>query len=161
MISIKKILIIIFLILVFGFVSATDFYISDLVIPKFAYEDQNIAIEIHLVNTSNSSGNVDLNVDFYSPSGNLKKRDRIQNITIQANSIFVKQHLIVVDSNASNSPHLIRATIITPDDNLSNNIVQKWLIVSKGQRKIPIPDMPIALGLLAGIFVLFFVIKKK
>jgi hypothetical protein len=39
--------------------------------------------------------------------------------------------------------------------------MQKWIIVSKGQRKTPVPDMPIALGLVAGVFVLFYISRKK
>jgi len=69
--------------------------------------------------------------------------------------------IVITDSNASNSPHLIRVAITNSDDNPSNNMMQKWIIVSKGQRKTPVPDMPIALGLVAGVFVLFYISRKK
>jgi hypothetical protein len=152
----------IFLILIFGFVSAADYYISDLVIPKVAYEDYNINIEIDLVNNSTNTEDLDLNVYFYSPSGAIIREDNLEDIDVNANSTFKKVHTIIVtDSNASNSPHLIRAIILDSDDNPSNNMMQKWITVSKGQRKTPVPDMPIALGLVAGILVLFFISKKK
>lgn len=155
-------MIIVFLILIFGFVSAADYYISDLVVPKIAYEDGNVSIEIHLVNNSSSSENLDVNVYFYSPT----RLATISQGTIQknvpANSLEKVEYKIVVnDSNASNSPHLIRAVITDSDDNPTNNMMQKWITVSKGQRKTPIPDMPIALGLVAGVLVLFFISRKK
>jgi hypothetical protein len=132
------------------------------VVPKLAYEDGNISIEIHLANNSSSSANLDVDVNFYAPDGNIVKGDVLTGVTVPANDVLKKAHLIVIsDSNASNSPHLLRVAITDSDDNPSNNMMQKWIIVSKGQRKTPVPDMPIALGLVAGIFVLFYISRKK
>lgn len=130
-------------------------------VPKIAYEDGNVSIEIHLVNNSSSSQSLDVNVYFYSPTGATISQGTIQK-NVPANSLEkVAYNLVVNDSNASNSPHLIRAVITDSDDNPTNNMMQKWITVSKGQRKTPVPDMPIALGLVAGVLVLFFISRKK
>lgn len=151
----------VFFVLLFSFVSAADYYISDVVVPKLAYEDVNIPIEIHLVNNSSSNANLNVDVNFYAPDGNVLATDVLTGVSVPANAVL-KAHLIVInDSNASNSPHLLRVAITTEDDNPSNNMMQKWMIVSKGQRKTPVPDMPITLGLVAGIFVLFYISRKK
>ena len=142
--------------------SAADYYISDVVVPKVAYEDYNINIEIDLVNNSTVLEDLDVNIYLYAPGEEdpIAQETITQNVT--ANSIEKVNHKIVVnDSNASNSPHLIRAVITDSDDNPTNNMMQKWITVSKGQRKTPIPDMPIALGLVAGVLVLFFISRKK
>lgn len=131
-------------------------------VPKIAYEDGNVSIEIHLVNNSTVSEDLDVNIYLYAPGEEdpIAQETIAQNVT--ANSIEKVNHKIVVeDSNASNSPHLIRAIITNSDDNPSNNMMQKWIVVSKGQRKTPVPDMPIALGLVAGVLVLFFISRKK
>jgi len=131
------------------------------VVPKIAYEDGNVSIEIHLVNNSSSSKSLDVNVYFYSPTGATISQGAIHK-AVPANSLEkVEYNLVVNDSNASNSPHLIRAVITDSDDNPTNNMMQKWITVSKGQRKTPVPDMPIALGLVAGVLVLFFISRKK
>lgn len=130
-------------------------------VPKIAYEDGNVSIEIHLVNNSSSDESLDVNVYFYSPTGATISQGAIQK-NVPANSLEkVAYNLVVNDSNASNSPHLIRAVITDSDDNPTNNMMQKWITVSKGQRKTPVPDMPIALGLVAGVLVLFFISRKK
>ena len=155
-------MIIVFLVLIFSFISAEDYYVSNLVVPKLAYEDKNISVEIDLVNNSTSSEDLDVNVDFYSPSGSVLYHDQISSIAVPANSTFKTTHqIIITDSNASNSPHLIRVAIENSDDNPSNNMMQKWITVSKGQRKTPVPDMPIVLGLVIGVFVLLYIGKKK
>lgn len=130
-------------------------------VPKIAYEDGNVSIEIHLVNNSSSDESLDVNVYFYSPTEATISQGTIQK-NVPANSLEkVAYNLVVNDSNASNSPHLIRAVITDSDDNPTNNMMQKWITVSKGQRKTPVPDMPIALGLVAGVLVLFFISRKK
>lgn len=152
------------MLLILGFVSAGDYYISDIEVPKIAYEDQNIWINIDLVNNSSLTADIDLDINFYSPANTTSPIYSVtkQNITVSANSTKNVAHLLVLsDTNASNSPHLVRVTIINTDDNPSNNRMQKWITVSKGQRKTPVPDMPIALGLLAGFFVLFIINRNK
>lgn len=114
------------------------------------------------MNNSTTNEDLDVNIDFYSPSGGVLYHDQIEEVTVPANSTFKVNHLIIIaDSNASNSPHLIRVAIENSDDNPSNNMMQKWITVSKGQRKTPVPDMPIALGLVVGVFVLLYIGKKK
>ncbi len=152
------------MLLILGFVSAGDYYISDIEVPKIAYEDQNIWINIDLVNNTQSTANLSIDINFYSPANTTYPiyNGTKSNITVSANSTKNVAHLLVLsDTNASNSPHLVRVTITNPDDNPSNNIMQKWITVSKGQRKTPVPDMPIALGLLAGLFVLFIINRNK
>jgi len=155
-------LITVFLVLIFGFVSAGDFYISDLVVPKLIYEDSNFSIDIQIANNFNTDQSIDLNIYFIAPDGNSIYQTNIPSISISANTVLSYPHQVIIsDSNASNSPHLIMVTINNTDDNPTNNTTKKWVIVSKGQRKTPVPDMPIALGLVAGILVLFFISKKK
>lgn len=131
-----------------------------MLIPNLAYEDQNISVDIHLVNKYPSSQDVITRVELFAPDGN---RIAVGNFTatVPANTLKEVEHkIIVTTSTASNSPHLIRATIMDPAAT-PPNIKEKWITVSKGQKKVPVPDMPIFLGLFVGIFAMLFIFRKK
>lgn len=162
MIFIKKFLTFTFFILFFGLVFSADYSITDITVPKVAFEDQNILITIHLLNNSSAQKALNLDVNLYSPSEDELFSDSSVLATVPANTVLDYTYKIVVtDTNASNIPHVIRVNIKDTDTNPANNMMQKYITISKGVRKTPVPDMPIALGLVVGVFVVFFINKKK
>lgn len=141
---------------------AADLAITDLSVPKVVYADSNFDVNIYVANTGGSSASVDLNIEFYRPNQPVIVIEKNNN-TIADNSIGVINYTFLdVDTNFSNSQHIIRA-IITNETNEdpTNNIATKYFVVSKSQVKTPVPDMPIFLGIAVGLFAGFFVISSK
>jgi hypothetical protein len=140
---------------------AADLAITDLSVPKVVYADSNFDVNIYVANTDGSRAFVDLNIEFYRP--NMPVMIVTTNAFIAGNSIGVVNYAFInVDTNFSNSQHIIRA-IITNETNEdpTNNIATKYFVVSKSQVKTPVPDLPIFLGIAVGLFAGFFVISSK
>jgi len=141
---------------------AADLAITDLSVPKVVYADSDFDVNIYVANTGGSPASVDLNIEFYRPNQPVIVIEKNNN-TIAGNSIGVVNYAFInVDTNFSNSQHIIRA-IITNETNEdpTNNIATKYFVVSKSQVKTPVPDMPIFLGIAVGLFAGFFVISSK
>lgn len=162
----KKILLLLFIILMSGIVFAGDFYVSDIIAPKTVIEDTNFDINIIIVNTFSIDKDVNLRVQVYTPTGNLIW-DRNYNtpstdIRVKANDLNnLWIPITISDTNASTAQHLIRTTIGTADDNPVNNIAQQWFVIRKVQKRTPIPDMPIYFGFIIAIVVAIFIINKE
>jgi len=140
---------------------AADLAITDLSVPKVVYADSDFDVNIYVANTGGSPASVDLNIEFYRP--NMPVIVVTSGASIVENSIGVINYTFLdVDTNFSNSQHIIRA-IITNETNEdpTNNIATKYFVVSKSQVKTPVPDMPIFLGIAVGLFAGFFVISSK
>ena len=140
---------------------AADLAITDLSVPKVVYADSNFDVNIYVANTGGSVASVDLNIEFYRP--NMPVIVVTSGASIVGNSIgVINYNFLGVDTNFSNSQHIIRA-IITNETNEdpTNNIATKYFVVSKSQVKTPVPDMPIFLGIAVGLFAGFFVISSK
>jgi hypothetical protein len=140
---------------------AADLAITDLSVPKVVYADSNFDVNIYVANTDGSRAFVDLNIEFYRP--NMPVMIVTTNAFIAGNSIGVVNYAFInVDTNFSNSQHIIRA-IITNETNEdpTNNIATQYFVVSKSQVKTPVPDLPIFLGIAVGLFAGFFVISSK
>jgi hypothetical protein len=140
---------------------AADLAITDLSVPKVVYADSNFDVNIYVANTDGSGAFVDLNIEFYRP--NMPVMIVTTNAFIAGNSIGVVNYAFInVDTNFSNSQHIIRA-IITNETNEdpTNNIATQYFVVSKSQVKTPVPDLPIFLGIAVGLFAGFFVISSK
>jgi hypothetical protein len=162
----RKILLLLFIILISGVVFANDFYVSDIIVPKTVVEDTNFDINIIIVNTFSIEKDVNLRVQIYTPDAHLLwdrnyRTDLGNEISINANDFNNLQiPITIVDTNASTAQHLIRTTIGTNDVNPINNIAQQWFVIRKVQKRTPIPDMPIYFGFIIAIVVAVFIINK-
>jgi len=160
----KKIFIFIFVFMVFAFgnVYANDFFISDIIVPKVVFEDTNFDVNIVVVNTDAGQGNIDINLQLYSPKGDMLWSYELAQQIVPANSsLSIQKRITPTDTNASNASHLVWAIITTIDDNPTNNISQKWFIITQKQKKTPIPDMPIYFGFVIALIAIIFLINKK
>lgn len=144
---------------------SADFAITDLSVPKIVYENSNFDVNIFVANTGSASANVDLDIELYRPNVPVLIFNKNGN-SIPGNSIgIVNFEFINVNTNFSNSQYIIRA-VITNEDPVSgkaiNNTITKYFVVSRAQRKTPIPDMPIFFGLIVGVFIgVLFLSSKK
>lgn len=162
----KKTLIFAFLILMSGAIFA-DFYVSDIITPKAVLEDTNFEVNVIVVNTYSEAKNIDLNVVVYNPKAQplfIEEYSEANGnpISIRANdsnNILVK--INIPDTNASTAQHLVRATILTRDENPINNTGQKWFMIKQAQKNVPIPDMPIYFGFVIAFIAVVFLTNKK
>ncbi|MFA5746374.1 MAG: hypothetical protein WCX82_03365 [archaeon] len=158
----KKILIFAFLLLFCGTIFAADFFVSDLVVPKTVVEKTDFNINLLIVNNSSTDEEIDINLQLFSPGG-VVIRTYIINQDVNSNSTYDLLKIITgTDTNASNSPYLIRATITdSGDTNPSNNVTQEHFVIIKAAKATPIPDMPVYFGLAIGLVAVIFLINNK
>lgn len=131
----------------------TDYAMTDIALPNTVRAGQDL--NVTFVITSNQDfANLDVNVEIYSPSGDLIYDNTIPDLSIGANN----ELLSGTASNLlfSTQPYLIRATIISSaDDNPSNNMYSKYFTVSKASNKVPVSDLPLFSGILIALLFLF------
>ncbi|HRS42443.1 MAG TPA: hypothetical protein P5530_01005 [Candidatus Diapherotrites archaeon] len=157
----RKIFIFAFLVLMCGAVFA-DFYVGEITAPKVVLEDTNFEVNVVVVNTYSSSKSVDLNVAVYNPNAVILFEKTYQNIPIGANdSTNVLVNVTISDTNASTAQHLIRATVLTPDEKPINNSGQVWFMIKQAQKNVPIPDMPIYFGFVIAFIAIVFLTNRE
>lgn len=157
----RKIFIFAFLVLMCSAVFA-DFYVGEIIAPKVVLEDTNFEVNVVVVNTYSSSKSVDLNVAVYNPNAVILFEKTYQNIPIGANnSTNVLVNVTISDTNASTAQHLIRATVLTPDEKPINNSGQVWFMIKQAQKNVPIPDMPIYFGFVIAFIAIVFLTNRE
>lgn len=157
----RKIFIFAFLVLMCGAVFA-DFYVGEIIAPKVVLEDTNFEVNVVVVNTYSSSKSVDLNVAVYNPNAVILFEKTYQNIPIGANdSTNVLVNVTISDTNASTAQHLIRATVLTPDERPTNNSGQVWFMIKQAQKNVPVPDMPIYFGFIIAFIAIVFLTNRE
>lgn len=157
----RKVFVFVFLLLFCGTIFATDFFVSDLIIPKTVVEKTNFDINLLIVNSSSTDEGIDINLQLFSPGGTVIRTYTI-NQDVNSNSTYnLLKDINGIDTNASNSPYLIRATIASSDDNPANNVTQEHFVIIKAAKATPIPDMPIYFGLVIGLIAVIFLINNK
>ena len=157
----RKIFIFAFLVLMGSAVFA-DFYVGEIIAPKVVLEDTNFEVNVVVVNTYSSSKSVDLNVAVYNPNAVILFEKTYQNIPIGANdSTNVLVNVTISDTNASTAQHLIRATVLTPDEKPINNSGQVWFMIKQAQKNVPVPDMPIYFGFIIAFIAIVFLTNRE
>ncbi len=157
----RKIFIFAFLVLMCSAVFA-DFYVGEIIAPKVVLEDTNFDVNVVVVNTYSSSRSVDLNVAVYNPNAVILFEKTYYNIPIGANdSTNVLVNVTISDTNASTAQHLIRATVLTPDEKPINNSGQVWFMIKQAQKNVPIPDMPIYFGFIIAFIAIVFLTNRE
>ncbi|HNW05738.1 MAG TPA: hypothetical protein PK655_00505 [archaeon] len=162
----RKIFIFAFLVLMCGAVFA-DFYVGEIIAPKVVLEDTNFDVNVVVVNNSSVSTDVNLRVEVYNP-----KSDRLFDVNYNtedgnpihigandSNNILV--NITISDTNASTAQHLIRATVLTPDERPTNNSGQVWFMIKQAQKNVPVPDMPIYFGFIIAFIAIVFLTNRE
>lgn len=134
----------------------TDYALTDIVLPNTvrAGEDLNVTFVI----TSNTVGNVNVDINLYSPSGAL--------LINSSRLVAVGQTNFTIsntanDLNFSTQPYMIRGYISTADDNPANNIYSKYFTVTRSTNKVPVSDIPLFSGIIIALLFLFILSYNK
>ena len=165
----KKILISILTILVLFLSSnvfADDFAITNALTSDIIKAGNDFNVSIVLSNNSNTDETIDLNLLIYSPNSVLVS-ERTENVTVPANSS--KTEVINytwgsdIDTNGSINSHVFFGKITNdPADGANpNNVIKKYIVISKADKTTPVPDMPIIFSLILGLGVVYFFTNSK
>ncbi len=133
----------------------TDYALTDIVLPNTVRAGQDL--NATFIITSNSAGNVNVDVNVYSPQGNLIGTFP-RNMSVGTNNFSLS---IANDLNFSTQPYMIRGLISTGDDNPTNNIYSKYFTVAKSTDKIPVSDLPLFSGIIVALLFLFVLSYTK
>ncbi|MEI8364254.1 MAG: hypothetical protein WCF78_02255 [archaeon] len=141
-----------------------DFGINELIVPQSIKEGEDLNYTIVLSNNS-GAGSVDVTVWILPPTGtsiNIGTISRAVPANGTADFNVTIDDPSVVDFVNSNNPYSIYATIPTePNGNIANNAYTKYFTVRKASKKIPVPDMPIVLGMVLAISIVFILARDN
>jgi hypothetical protein len=152
-----------------SFVCADDYTVSDLKIDDVVIYGQDFNVTVYASNNTNSPKTINIDINIFSPKGVVVYSNTIP-IVVDEHS--TKNHTEPVrwisgqmDSNLakpSNNSYLVQAVVVD-GGSIVGNTKRNYFIVSGGQRKIPVPDMPIILSFafLALVVVIFTKKNKK
>jgi hypothetical protein len=165
------ILLIIGCLLLPGNVFADDVGITDVITYQAIEAGTNFDVNVLVTNNSTSSKSVDINVQILYPTGvQVANQEITKSISADSSEIVTfsfdwdSTDVNRIDTNYSVNSHIIN--VYLEDDfagaSTSNNFYRKYFVISKPDRKTPVPDFPIIFSLLLVFaFVVMYSQKPK
>jgi hypothetical protein len=169
--NIKKILLVILLVFIFLLKPVyANYTISNIVVDETVYTSQDFNVSVFVSNNTDSVQNIDYNITIFASNNEIIYQEtrpvtNVSEYSVKADVIEFswdpKSTKEVVSTPTINNIHLVQASISPSEGGYSpGNIKRFFFMISKGQRKIPVPDMPIIFSFLLVGFISFILIKK-
>jgi len=143
-----------------------DYGINELIVPQSIKEGEDLNYTITLSNSSGAPANVSVQVYLLPPTGatvDLGSTSRAVPANGTADFNVTVDDPTAFDFVNSNNPYSLYATITNEGTtgNVANNAYTKYFTVRKASKKIPIPDMPIVLGMVLAISIVFILARDN
>jgi len=141
-----------------------DYGVNEIIVPQSIRQGEDLNYSMVLSNNSSSVFALDVGIYIISPAGSPKLINTgTYNITANNTTTVTGTIHYSGDYNfsASNDPYSIYASITNEGTtgNVANNTYTKYFTVKKNNKKIPVPDMPIVLGMVLAISVVFILAR--
>ena len=146
--------------------SYADYGINDVNVPQSIKEGEDLNYSITLSNNSAMPKNIDVSVFIIAPTGSIVYTVVPGPYNVAANTTDTFPDTITAaDYNFLNStePYSIYVSITNEGatGNLANNTYTKYFTVRKSSQKVPVPDMPIVLGIVLAISIVFILAREN
>jgi len=143
-----------------------DYGINDVNCPQSIIAGEDLNYSIILSNNSTSSEDITVSVFVIAPNGSIVFTDA-GSFNVPANYTDTIPLTITSadDYNflSSSEPYSIYISITNEGStgNLSNNTFTQYFTVRKSNQKVPVPDMPIVLGIVLAISIVFILAREN
>lgn len=155
-------ILIMILIIPTSFGAYLDFGINDVIVSQSINSTDDLNFGLVLANNSSVANDINVTISILNPDNTVKMNFQVSN-SVSANTISTFYTVILPqDLNIvySSEPYAIFANITNETGgNPTNNTYKKYFTVKKGDKKIPVPDIPIVLGFVIALSIMFILAR--
>lgn len=150
-------------------VYASEYTVSNIKIDDVVRYEEDFNISVFVSNNTDSSQNIVYDLNIFSPRGVVVYS---KSVTVNVSAHSTKEDMITItwglgggrlnpeQAKSSNNSYLVQAVAIGGTE-IVGAVKRNYFIISAGQRKIPISDMPIILSFIFLILVVVIFSKKN
>jgi hypothetical protein len=142
-----------------------DYGINEINVSQSIKEGDDLNYSLVLSNNSSSTADINVITSIIAPTGQLiYTKTTLYNVLSNKTTTFTSKIRANIDVNFKNStdPYSVYSVITNEiDGSITNNTYTQYFTVRKGTKKIPIPDMPIILGVVLAISIAFILTRDQ
>ncbi len=147
-----------------AFAAYSDYGINDVIVPQSLRSNEDLNLGIIIANNSSVTTDVNITLSIIRPN-NTVSYSAFKSYSVTANTASTFNDTILSgDLNLEYSADSYAVLVTIRDEangNPTNNTYKKYFSVRKGDKKIPVPDMPIILGFVIALTILFIFTRNN
>jgi len=162
----SKIILILLMVLVIPaiFAAYSDYGINDIIVPQSIKDIDDLNFSMIVANNSAVISDIDVTISVLNSNNSVITHiSKVYSVPANSTKTF-SESILAGDMNlvSSTEPYSVFASITNEvTGNTTNNTYKKYFNVRKGDRKIPVPDMPIVLGFVIALSIVFILARDE